>query len=53
MRRFLLIFVAAITPVLALTTVGCHHQKIQTFDQRESIHESEPETVSPGEPIVE
>jgi len=54
MRRFLLILAMAVTPVLALASVGCHHrEKIKTYEERTTIHESEPETVSPGEPIVE
>ena len=53
MRRFLLILCSILGLVLIPAALGCHEQKIKTFEERESVHESEPEMVSPGEPIVE
>lgn len=53
MRRMLLtlcgLFVLALLPI----ALGCHEQKIETFEERETIQESEPQMVAPGEPIVE
>jgi hypothetical protein len=54
MRRFLLALWISAFPVLMSLSAGCsHHPKVDRSWSSERVIESEPQTVSPGEPVVE
>jgi hypothetical protein len=38
---------------LAGLATGCEEDDVKVVRQRETVHESQPEPVAPGEPIVE
>ncbi|HOB76650.1 MAG TPA: hypothetical protein PKG54_19240 [Phycisphaerae bacterium] len=52
MRRFLLILWLAVGPSLLLAVSGCA-QEVRTQSHSERIQQSEPQMVSPGDPILE
>ncbi|HOA74004.1 MAG TPA: hypothetical protein PL151_07770 [Phycisphaerae bacterium] len=52
MKRFLLILWLAIGPSALLLTAGCE-QKVQTFESKTTVQESEPRMVSPGTEVIE
>lgn len=54
MRRFLVTLWIAMAPVLVVLAAGCsHHPKVERSWSSERVQESEPQTVSPGESVVE
>lgn len=53
MYRTLLALIVAVVPVLVvLGTTGCEPE-VKTVHQKQTVHESEPEMVSPGTEVVE
>lgn len=53
MRRLPLILWSLFAVVVIPIAAGCHEPKIKTYEERETQRESQPQMVSPGEPIVE
>lgn len=53
MRRWLLIACLLFGPGMLTALTGCHEHKVKIERRSERIEESEPRTVSPGEPVVE
>jgi len=51
-RGLLSLLIAAAPIVVLLPAAGCE-QEVKTVKREERVEESEPQMVSPGEPIVE
>lgn len=52
MRRMLLALCIAAAPLVLFSSAGCE-QKVKTYSKTERVEQSEPQMVSPGEPVVE
>ena len=53
-RRIVSVLLSVALPfALAGLTTGCEEDDVKVVRQRETVHQSQPEPVAPGEPIVE
>lgn len=52
MKRLVLALWMAFGPLVLLAASGCE-KEVRTYDRKQTVQESEPKMVSPGEPIVE
>lgn len=52
MKRLLLALWIAFGPLVLLSMSGCE-KEVRTYDRKQTVQESEPKMVSPGEPVLE
>ncbi|MBI4579357.1 MAG: hypothetical protein HY718_06615 [Planctomycetes bacterium] len=52
MKRILLVLWLVLGPSALSLTTGCERE-VRTVDRKQSVQESEPKMVSPGEPVLE
>jgi hypothetical protein len=53
MHRSLIALLLLLAPALVLPLAAGCAQKVTTVERKESVHESEPQMVSPGKEVVE
>ncbi len=52
MKRILLALLLTLGPCAVLLTAGCE-KEVRTVDQKQSVQQSEPRMVSPGQEVLE